>query len=181
MYIAQRLKKENIAEYLLYMWQTEDLIRANHLDTDELRKNYIDRFQASDEQKKELEEWYAHLIRMMREEGVQTAGHLQINKNVILTLTDLHLRLLHSGKFPYYNMAYDKALPHIVGIRHKGGHKDLPELENCFNALYGVMLLRLQNKPVGEETQRAVADISQLLRMLSGYHNQERAGTLKLD
>ena len=28
MIIAQKKRKENIAEYLLYMWQIEDLIRA---------------------------------------------------------------------------------------------------------------------------------------------------------
>ena len=28
MYIAQELRKSNIAEYLLYMWQVEDTIRA---------------------------------------------------------------------------------------------------------------------------------------------------------
>ena len=28
MYIAKKLRKTSIAEYLLYMWQIEDLIRA---------------------------------------------------------------------------------------------------------------------------------------------------------
>ena len=28
MFIAQELRKKSIAEYLLYMWQMEDLIRA---------------------------------------------------------------------------------------------------------------------------------------------------------
>ena len=28
--IARQLKEKNIAEYLIYMWQEEDLIRANH-------------------------------------------------------------------------------------------------------------------------------------------------------
>ena len=32
MIIAKQKRKENISEYLLYMWQVEDLIRANHLD-----------------------------------------------------------------------------------------------------------------------------------------------------
>ena len=34
MIIARRKRKENIAEYLLYMWQVEDLIRANNFDMD---------------------------------------------------------------------------------------------------------------------------------------------------
>ncbi len=32
--IADRLKEKNIAEYLIYMWQVEDLLRANNCDID---------------------------------------------------------------------------------------------------------------------------------------------------
>ena len=32
MLIAQQKRKENIVEYILYMWNVEDLIRANGLD-----------------------------------------------------------------------------------------------------------------------------------------------------
>ncbi|WP_347164130.1 DUF4924 family protein, partial [Parabacteroides merdae] len=38
MIIARRKRKENIAEYLLYMWQVEDLIRANNFDMDSIRR-----------------------------------------------------------------------------------------------------------------------------------------------
>ncbi len=34
MIIAQQKRKENIAEYLLYLWQVEDLLRACKLDID---------------------------------------------------------------------------------------------------------------------------------------------------
>ena len=40
MYISQQLKQQNIAEYLLYMWQVEDLIRANGFDIERIKKNY---------------------------------------------------------------------------------------------------------------------------------------------
>lgn len=39
--IAQQLKERNIAEYLIYMWQEEDLIRANHCEPEELETNVI--------------------------------------------------------------------------------------------------------------------------------------------
>ena len=38
MIIAKKLKEQNIAEYLIYMWQVEDLIRANGCDIDRLRE-----------------------------------------------------------------------------------------------------------------------------------------------
>ena len=181
MYIARQLKEENVAEYLLYMWQVEDLIRANHLDIEELKTNYISRFNPSPEQEKEMVEWYTNLIEMMRSEQVQEKGHLQINKNMIILLTDLHLQLLNSPKFPFYSAAYYKALPYIVEIRARNNNRDLPELESCFEILYGVMLLKMQKKAVSADTQKAVADISKLLGMLSDYYMQDKQGNLKFD
>ena len=32
MFISKQLKENNIAEYLIYMWQVEDMIRANGCD-----------------------------------------------------------------------------------------------------------------------------------------------------
>ena len=181
MYIAKQLKEKNVAEYLLYMCQVEDLIRANHLDIEELKVNYISRFNPSPEQEKEMVEWYVNLIEMMRSEQVQEKGHLQINKNIIILLTDLHLQLLNSPKFPFYSAAYYKALPYIVEIRARNNNRDLPELESCFEILYGVMLLKMQKKAVSADTQKAVADISKLLGMLSDYYIQDKQGNLKFD
>ena len=99
MFTASARKKENIAEYLLYMWQIEDIIRASRLDIDRIQSEIIDLYSGiSDEQRKQLRDWYESLIDMMRAEGVTEKGHLQINKNVIIELTDLHLRLLRSPR-----------------------------------------------------------------------------------
>ena len=71
MITASAKKRENIAEYLLYMWQIEDLIRANGLDIDKIQENIIDRYAGlRDQQRKEMREWYESLIDMMRMEGV---------------------------------------------------------------------------------------------------------------
>ena len=167
MYIAQQLKEKNIAEYLLYMWQVELNLRCHQLVPVELKHKYLAHFICTVVKEKEMEEWYSHLIRMMKEEGIQECGHLQINRNIILWLTDLHNQLLQSSKFPFYTAAYYKALPYIVELRNKGDKKDVSELENCFDALYGVMLLRLQHKPISAEPAKAVADITKHLAMLT--------------
>lgn len=181
MYISQQLKQQNIAEYLLYMWQIEDLIRANGFDMAKIREAIIEPYPITQEQKQALAQWYEDLINMMRDEGVMEAGHLQINKNVIVWLTDLHLRLLRSPKFPYYSAAYYKALPFIVELRTKKVDKDTPELETCFEAMYGVMLLRLQKKEITEATQKALKVIGDLLAMLAGYYIKDKQGELELD
>ncbi len=176
MYIAQKLKTENVAEYLLYMWQVEDLIRANALDVDKIDSAYIAYFGLTDESRVEMRQWYADLIEMMRSEGVEEKGHLQINRNIIILLTDLHSELLKSPKHPFYSAAYYKALPFIVELRNKSNSTDKPELENCFDALYGLMMLRLQKKEISAETQRAMDDIAKLLGLLSDYYKKEKNG-----
>lgn len=182
MYISQQLKQQNIAEYLLYMWQVEDLIRANGFDIEKIKRNVIDTYPSlTEEQKKELARWYEDLINMMHDEGVMQKGHIQINKNIIVWLTDLHLRLLRSPKFPYYSAAYYKALPFIMELRAKGADKDVPELETCFDAMYGVLMLKLQKKKVSEETQKAIKVIGDLLAMLAGYYIKDKKGELDLD
>ena len=60
-------------------------------------------------------------------------------------------------------------------------NEDKPELENCFDALYGVWMLRLQRKEVNKETASAVADIVKFIGMLSDYYAKDKAGELDLE
>lgn len=181
MFIAQQLKEKNIAEYLIYMWQVEDMIRANDCDIEKIKSTIVSRYDMGEDEKAKLTQWYEDLIAMMREEGVTEKGHLQINKNTLLLLTDLHLELLRRPQFPFYNAAYYKALPFIVELRNKSGKKDEPELETCFEALYGMMLLKLQKKTISADTEKAVKEISNLLSMLANYYDKDKKGELKLD
>lgn len=181
MIIAKQKRKENIAEYLLYMWQVEDLIRANHFDIDSIRRTVISQYDQPDEVKEEIARWYEELIEMMCSEGVMEKGHIQLNKNVIITLTDLHLRLLKSPKEMIYGAAYYKTLPYIVQLRAKSGGEELPELETCFNAIYGFLLLRMQGKPVSPETQEAIKQISSFLALLAEKYREDMNGELKLE
>ena len=114
MIIASQKRKENIAEYLIYMWQIEDIIRANSLDIDKIEHNVIDRFEGlSDAQRREMREWYESLIDMMHREGVEKSGHLQINRNVLQQMVELHQALLADPRFDKYTSEFYKTLPYL--------------------------------------------------------------------
>lgn len=181
MYIAQSLKEKNIAEYLIYMWQVEDLLRAQNLDIESIDRHILSHYQNDKEKYLTLRQWYTELIDMMRAEQVIESGHLQINKNVILNLTELHNTLLALSKFPFYSAAYYKALPFIVELRSKSQQKDASELDTCFEALYGVMLLRLKKQPISPETTKAVEAIASFLSLLANYYDKSRKGELDID
>lgn len=174
MIIASRRRKENIAEYILYMWQIEDIIRANSCDIEQIKKNVVDRFQISDDQRKEMLEWYESLIDMMRREGVTESGHLQINKNILNQLVQLHQALLADPEFPDYTAEFYKTLPFIVELRTKAGENKTGEIETCFTALYGMLMMRLQQKQMTPETQDAIKQISRFISVLStDFHLDE--------
>ena len=183
MFTARALKQKNIVEYLLYMWQVEDLIRAAGGDIGTIARKVVALYRPTPGQEKELTRWYGELADMMRSEGVMQSGHLQICKNVIIQLTDLHLQLLRSPKHPAYAAAYYRALPFIVELRAKSPSPagETPELETCFQALYGIILLRMQQKEITPGTRQAAEIIAALLDQLAGYYRKDREGTLEID
>ena len=181
MFVAQELRKKNIAEYLLYMWQMEDTIRAFDCSLCRIRDEWVSRFDYTDEQKEEEIDWFGNLIRMMNQEGCRDKGHLQINKVTMQMLIELHSQLLQSSKFPFYNAEYYKVLPFIVELRNHGASKEENEIETCFNTLYGVMLLRLQKKPISPNTTHAVKEITTFIGMLSDYYKKDKEEGLKFE
>lgn len=200
MLIAKELRKKSIAEYLLYMWQIEDIIRAYQCSLTKIRREYIDKFDYTDVQKDEEEDWFGDLIRMMNQEGCRESGHLQINKVVMQSLNELHAQLLASSKFPFYSAEYYRVLPFIVELRGKMkqvadrmARKNEPnlkeiaanlghsEIETCFDLLYGVMMLRLQKKEISHETEVALKEITTLIGMLSDYYLKDKTEGLQFE
>lgn len=183
MFTASQKKKENIAEYLLYMWQIEDLIRANGLDMDRIKSNILDKYTGlSEQQLREMADWYESLIDMMRREGVSETGHLQINRNILNQLVQLHQRLLADPEFPEYTAEFYRTLPYIVELRSKAGEHKVGEIETCFTALYGMLMMRLQKKEISGDTLKAIESISHFIAVLShDFHLDEEDKLFKHD
>lgn len=155
------------------MWQIEDLIRANGLDLERIERNVIDLYTLDEAQRKQMVEWYESLIDMMKSEGVEQKGHLQLNKNVIIQLAELHQQLLKDPRFADYSSEFYRTLPFIVELRSKAGDDKKGEVETCFNALYGMLMLRLQMKEVSEQTVNAIKQISRFVGLLSHYFHKD--------
>ncbi|MBU8892679.1 MAG: DUF4924 family protein [Bacteroidales bacterium] len=180
MIIARQKKRENIAEYILYMWQIEDLLRAYKLDIEEINKNIVQRFDQPDPVKKEIEDWYAGLIDLLNEEQKTVSGHLQFVQNTINDLYEFHLQLLKSPDQIDYIESYNKAKAGITELMNKSEGKIANEIEACFNGLYGLLMLRFQNKKISSEIAGAMASVSQLIALLSKKHKLFEDGKIEL-
>ena len=148
MYTASQKRKENIAEYLLYMWQIEDLIRANDLDIEKIKNTLIIPSNLDEQHTRELTQWYESLIDMMRHDEVSKSGHLQINRNVLSDIVRMHRQLLEDPKKTAYH-------------------------DQFYKTLYGLLMMRLKHQEVSPETLQAMTQISRLLAMLAAEYKQD--------
>jgi len=171
MIIAQEKKKTNLAEYILYMWQVEDMIRAYQFNIEILDKQIIQQFKQPKETYQEIRDWYENLIEMMKIEKIEERGHLQILQNNVNELYDFHLYLIDKKKDQAYLGFFQQAAGNITEFRKKaqatGKNNDI---EVCLTALYGILMLKLQQKEISKETIAAITTFSQLISDLTAKY-----------
>lgn len=171
MIIAKQKRQENIAEYILYMWQLEDMIRAYSFDVSQIAAQ----FDYPQHIKKEIFTWYSEMALAMREEGIETSGHLMQLKELVQELSDLNITLLQKSTEKQYHELFNDALPYISEIIQKSNNTLKNEIDACLTGLYGLFMLRLENKQVSAETQKAMQTFSKFLAVLSQkFHAMER-------
>ncbi|KPK85351.1 MAG: hypothetical protein AMS27_07570 [Bacteroides sp. SM23_62_1] len=180
MIIAQEKRRTNIAEFILYMWQLEDLIRGSQFDIEEIEQNIIRKFRQPVEIKYEIRDWYINLIQMMKQERIEQQGHLSFVNNLMADVSQLHMRYIHNSDDSEYHLLYYQAKPNIQALIDKSGHDRMSEIEACLTGLYGFFLMRLQNKEISRETTDAMATISNLMAALSKRFREIEAGEREL-
>ncbi len=174
MLISSELKQTNIAEYILYMWQTEDILRAFDFNIDKIESEIIKKYDVDDETKKNITSWYKSMIQMADLENIKKSGHLQILRNIVNDLNDLHLWLLNQPTEPRYKQAYDIALPHIKALEEKMQGTAENNIDVCLHGLYAVMLLKMQKKEISSDTQTAIDTFRNLIALLAAkYKDRE--------
>ena len=180
MLIAKEKRKTNIAEYILYLWQVEDLIRALNFDLDQIGKTLVARFEVDDDTRLEIFDWYRNIAAMMENEKVTKKGHVQFILNLIEDLNEFHLLLLQSRKDPQYPNLFQFAKPVINEFKSKSLEKEENDIRLSFQALYSIILLRLQKNEISTSTQSAIDHISKMLGHLSARYLQHEKGKFEL-
>ncbi len=181
MVIAEQKKKENIIEYILYMWQVEELIRANGLDMQRINQNIIPSYKLPEEKLLQTKEWWGNLVEMMKLEGRETTGHLQININTVNDVNQLHQRLLKAPNEQKYQFHFNSIIPTLKDFDVKTGKKLKNDLEICLTAIYTTFILKIKGETISEGTQTAVEEISQFLKQLAIKYKLDQEDKLDLD
>lgn len=179
MIIARQKKQENIAEFVLYMWQIEDLLRATNFQIALIEKNIVERYKTDPQTRKEIKEWYEGLMEQMRDENIKEKGHLQSVKNIVNELYELHLHLLSNPKEAKYRQTFQEAQSYIAGFRQKSD-STANDVQVCFNALYAKLLMRLRKQKITQTSDEGFKLMAQLLALLSQKYKKLENGEYEL-
>lgn len=197
MYTAKKKRRENIAEYILYLWQLEDMLRALEFSPERIYSTLVESHTELDNQAREqLFFWYMDMVNLLNTEGKRESGHLEHSEHLIADLDDLHKHLLTSpiGKEKGYPTIYAPLaveLPQLkAALRRedsKGNNKEISDIEACFKALYSVMLCRLKSATSSEtqgQNSQYINDVmelvSPLIANLAAIHIAAEQGKIDL-
>lgn len=173
MIIAEQKKKENVAEYLLYMYQVEDMIRANKLDLGSIEQTLISKFDVPYGVKRDMREWYKSLIEKMQDEKKEQSGHLFMLEELAGKMHELHYDILKQGIDSAYKETFDMAKSNIEALRMRSGHGKENDIQVALNGLYGLLILRLKKTSITEDTRKAFDTIKALIAELSSRYMEK--------
>jgi hypothetical protein len=178
MLISQQKLKENIAEYILYMYQMEDIIRAYKFDVEQIIENYAKPQLPDASFIGQYRSWLLNLIDEMKSSRAEKQGHIVSLSEIMAELNYLHNTLLNVTKDVKYTDVYERAVPFLDEFKEKSDKKQANHIEMAFQAMYMKLLLKLQKKEISAESEEAFDSMRIMLAYLSrGYHKM-KAGDL---
>ena len=181
MYIAQQKRHENIAEYILYLWQLEDLLRALKFSPEAIYTSLVQNSDYDEQTKQQIFMWYMSLAGLLREEGKEERGHLSHTLHLIGDMENLHFQLLELPIGATYRTLWAPLKEELPRLRIVIARDGISDIELCFRALYATMLYRIK----GDQSKAGALEdvvnlISPVIALLAQTYRQVEQGEIDL-
>ena len=178
MFVSEKKLQENIAEYILYMYQIEDVIRSSKFDIEVIMKCFVIPQLPDTSFHAQYKKWFLDLMQQMKNQKIEEKGHLFLIQEVMIELSYLHNTLLNMSADDKYKTLYDTAIDHIEEFKNKSNLKDKNHIEIMFHALYMKLLLKLQKKEISAESEESFDSMRICIAYLSRAFHQMKKGEL---
>lgn len=179
MNIAQAKRRENIAEYILYLWQIEDLLRALQFSPEAVWSQLVAPREADEEQKQNCFVWYMEIAGLLQKEGKEEKGHLDHTLHLVADLHDLHLQLLRLPAGEHYRKTFARLEPQLPALRQLAD-ASASDTELCFRALYAAMLYRIKGQGEKSAVSDTIEFISPVIAELADVYRKVESGEIDL-
>lgn len=169
--IAERKKSQNIGEYLVYMYQMEDLIRSYQGNMEEIGQYVVSHYPVSEAEKERIKTWFAGLAASMKQQDLMQKGHLQELQDLVQQLLKLHYQLLKTDA--NYVATFHSAKAHLLEAVEASQTEEVGnEIQICLNGVYGLLLCRLLGKNVSDRQLEAADAFGNVLSHLNFSYQQ---------
>ena len=176
MLIAKKKKQENIAEYILYLFQIEDVVRSFKFDLDDIIEVFVSPNLPDTSFKGQYRKWYQEIISEMKSANLQKKGHLDRVMEVFRELAFLHNTLLTMEKESKYKSLCETASSFIPEFRAKSGMKNNHDVEVIIHAMYMKLQLRIRGKEITAETEEAFDAMRIQVAFLAREYHKMKSG-----
>lgn len=169
--IATDKLQKNVAEFIIYIYQMEDLCRVYEFNIEEIEKYVIHHFPLNDEEKKDMKKWFAWLINEMKEQDIEANGHISQVQDHVNEMLELKFSLLTEDE--EFIELYNAARPHIREIIQDSNQTVPNDIQACLNGIYGLLLARMNGREVPEELTGPINTFGSVLSYLSYKYKQK--------
>ncbi len=172
MILAEQKKKAHIVEYILFLWQIEDLIRAAKFDPSFLEKWAEDTANSEGSDPEKEKEWIISMAADMRSQGKTESGHIASVSETMVELAHLHEMLIGAMDDKRYKEAFEIAEPMMKELSEKQPGPSSHPVEQLLVVLYGFLILRLQKQSISAETESGFVAFRNWANALAKGHIQ---------
>ena len=172
MILAETKKKAHIVEYILFLWQIEDLVRAAQFDPNVLEKWAEDTANSEGSDPEREKEWIVSMAADMRSQGKTESGHVASVSETMVELAHLHEMLIGPMEDKRYKEVFEVAEPMMKEISAKQPGPASHPVEQLLVVLYGFLILRLQKQSISAETESGFVAFRNWANVLAKGHIQ---------
>ncbi|BDD04163.1 DUF4924 family protein [Aureibacter tunicatorum] len=170
MHIAEKKKSENISEYIIFLYKTEDLIRAFDLNKNEISEYVVKHFPVPEDEKEYQRNWYMEFCDTMIDQGLQEKGHIEEAEKLVQSLMEIHLQLLGTDK--KYQDVFMYARPFIQKNIEFSNQQINNPIQICLNGVYGYLISQINGRNINNEQKEMLESFGLVLSYLSHEYKQ---------
>ena len=174
MFVAQKKQQENIAEYVLYLFQIEDIVRSLNFDIERIMNAFVKPNLPDSSFEAQYREWYADIIKEMKRSGLEKKGHIDRVMAVMKELLFLHNTLFAIQGESKYKQLCSNSSSFVAEFREKASMKNQHDVEILIHAMHMKLQFRLRKKEITQETDEALDAMRiQLAFLVREYHKMK--------
>lgn len=181
MLVAKQKYNENIAEYLIYMYQIEDIIRAFNFDSDKIVEVFVKPSLPDNSFLNQYKDWYTDLIQQMKNQGCEREGHIESLREIVMELIYLHNTLLNVTNDLKYKNLVEASHDDLIEFRQKSNMVQRHDVEVLIHAMYMKLQLKVRKQEISAETEEAMDKLRVQLAYLSREYNRMKNGTWNIN